>query len=794
MLINLKKKKGIAVAATIGIIAVLVIISIGIIISFKYELVGVISSSDLQKASKLADAGIQRAIGEIKKDVKSEFIDDNGDDWYSPNSNTKDENPGNGIAFWDNTLLGGLGRYNVCVIDCQRQVNINNASADLLVELPGIDAALAAAIIAARPFQTKKEIMKVAGIGEGTYNNLKNYITIISWIDPSCNNRSPININTADEVIVKAVLKGTGLSDASVNTAYTALNSAITGLDPFYLWTDFDNVIDSTSLSSTDKDIIKNNANPNRLKPANNTTEFCFFSGGYYEITSTGKIYETSNQNNIAAQRTINTVVQIFKTIYYTTKEDFRGEDANYNLTLDIDEDTNGNGVLDVPTVHMVNWMDSCPINSTQDNGSSYASGYDTLSDALKLGYWDNFDEDNDNENKEGWIWKNWTNIEEAKYPMIISDDNSDGDNELYGAINTTEGNCWAKFKLEDTQGWLINDEFSFRGHAENTFRIGGTGYEDGCAIEFQRGTLMRAKLCLHRFGYCYPNPKDITVSGSTVALDPVSYEIFGKDYLDSMVYLALNDGKNQIRVYNTGQVLYGITPCATAHYTNWHDDEFHDEYHGTMPEEATYKLVVSSDFTPNYRVYIAPTDTFHNYYDYDDGSFFSSMPQAAVSQDYILIPIHQSSNMYFDRYGLLARGNTGSNEWNTTNSYLLLQHHQHQYLWDEIRLIVPSGYYESYWYEPDEGVVDWGCVLWNKTIPISANSLNETVSTEINAGSGYSLIINGGSVNSTSDRCRFKITLASEDDNYSETPILEDIIITYIISPNTIYYAYMDN
>jgi type II secretory pathway component PulK len=783
MTINLRKKRGIALATIIGMIAIMAVIVMGVIVAIRYESISVVSSSDLEKATKLADAGIQRIIGEIQKDAKTEFIDDAADAWIA--------------GYSDNTLLSGLGEYDVTAIDCQRQVNINNAPSNLLEELPGIDAALASAIIAARPYETKRQLMNVAGIAEGTYDNLKDYITVISWRDSSCSDRSPININTADEAVIKAVLKGTGLSDASVDTAYAAISNALTTLGPFYRWSDFNNIIDATSLSAAEKDLIKANANPNRVKPANNTTEFCFFSGGYYEITSRGTVYETTAQSKAAATRTINTVVQLFKTIYYTTKEDFRGEDANYNLSLDAGEDINGNGVLDVPTIHMVNWMDGCPVNSTEDNGFTYASGYEKIDDSLKLGFWDNFDEDNDNTNKEGWSWINWTNEEEAQWPMIISDDDGDGDDELFGVVNTTLWNCWAKFKLEDSRGWLIENEFSFRGHAANTFKVAGTGYEDGCAVEFHKSTLVKAKLCFHRFGYWYPGQTDITkpepLFNATVAADPVSYpnSLNGKDYLDSMIKLALIDGKNQVRVYNIGNVLYGITPCATDHYNNWMNDQFNDAYHGVTPDEATYKLIVSSDYTPNYRVYIAPSDTFHNYYRYTDGGFFSSIACAAVSNDYIYVPIDQSSEMHFDRYNYYARGSSGSNTWNTINSYLVLQHHQQQFLWDEVRVIVPSGYYESYWHQPDEGAVDWGSILWNKTIPVSASSFSETVSAEVNTGSGYSLINNNGPINANSDRCRFKLTLATNDDDYSETPIVEDVIITYLIEPKTVYYSY---
>lgn len=46
-----------------------------------------------------------------------------------------------------------------------RRVSINNASADELAGLPGIGPALAAAIIAGRPYATVDELSRVLGIG-----------------------------------------------------------------------------------------------------------------------------------------------------------------------------------------------------------------------------------------------------------------------------------------------------------------------------------------------------------------------------------------------------------------------------------------------------------------------------------------------------------------------------------------------------------------------------------------------------------------------------------------------------
>ena len=67
-------------------------------------------------------------------------------------------------------------------IDSADKININSASADELIQLPGIDEKIAEAIIAYREeygeFGSIEEIMEVSGIGEGKFNNIKAYITV----------------------------------------------------------------------------------------------------------------------------------------------------------------------------------------------------------------------------------------------------------------------------------------------------------------------------------------------------------------------------------------------------------------------------------------------------------------------------------------------------------------------------------------------------------------------------------------------------------------------------------------
>ena len=55
---------------------------------------------------------------------------------------------------------------------------MNTASIEALQNIPGIGAALAARIIAARPFRNADDLRQVKGIGAKKYENLRPYFSV----------------------------------------------------------------------------------------------------------------------------------------------------------------------------------------------------------------------------------------------------------------------------------------------------------------------------------------------------------------------------------------------------------------------------------------------------------------------------------------------------------------------------------------------------------------------------------------------------------------------------------------
>jgi len=59
-----------------------------------------------------------------------------------------------------------------------RKINLNTATVEELEELPGIGPVRSAAIVKARPFETIEDVMKVEGIKEGIFGQIKDHISV----------------------------------------------------------------------------------------------------------------------------------------------------------------------------------------------------------------------------------------------------------------------------------------------------------------------------------------------------------------------------------------------------------------------------------------------------------------------------------------------------------------------------------------------------------------------------------------------------------------------------------------
>ncbi|MCK4518731.1 MAG: general secretion pathway protein GspK, partial [Candidatus Omnitrophica bacterium] len=448
-----------ALILTVGVLALIALIAFSFAVNTRLEQNTASIYTDSLKARCLAEGGINTAIAELKKDARNNFVYNGSISNYS-----------------DDTLYDNRGTYSVEVKDEQSKLNIHidhitsstvrilrylglsDQQIANLIDYQDIDNIQTTINVAVgvedntktkdAPFDTLEEMMAVDGIGEATYETYKADLTIYSYEDPNTIDdtaadeaRCPINVNTASKNLITAVL--TGISDGTDTISSTEADNIaddIISQRPYVPpdgWSNFNACIDNCVLGyiiQAEADIIKNNANPNRTKPSVYTTDFCFFSGGKYTLTATGTVYATASQATVRAQKQVKAVIDIYGILNQTKKEQFQGSDTHTT-----------------PVAFKVTTYDSCPvesINSTNDWNSlgseDYpASGnYKVVHNAIKNGFWDNFDDDvsstdlfyvdgewmqANESNRTGYLWTAVTNI----IDIYDEDSDADGDYEL---------------------------------------------------------------------------------------------------------------------------------------------------------------------------------------------------------------------------------------------------------------------------------------------------------------------------------------------------------------------------
>ncbi len=390
----MRNKKGIALILSIGILALLAVLATSFALNMRLEYKAAKNYSNGVKARYLAEAAIQEAIARLREHVKSSAFDDSSEPW-SKDADLDDQWE---IVKNDTVTIGSNGLANVIIKDEQRKINVNTANQILLEnlfgELSGLSvtaASLSNAIDSKRPspdgYTNLQELKSIAEVEEDDFNIIKDYVTTHSYIDTSTDpDRSPVNINTADIEVLKAVLE----NDAVAQEIYDRIRGvgSYSSADPFESWGEFSGFIDDLRTSeviSSDVEAsrIKNNCNPNRSDDKS-TTELCFNSGGVYEITGTGIVGPTTDP---LATRTVTAIVKIYDIYNETTMEDFAAAVDNGGA------------------YERVTWLDSCPIDSGDLFGcENIPEDTETIEGSIKVGFWDDFDDSTYSDGQN--IWK----------------------------------------------------------------------------------------------------------------------------------------------------------------------------------------------------------------------------------------------------------------------------------------------------------------------------------------------------------------------------------------------------
>jgi len=478
----MKRKKGIALIMAIGILALLAAIGATFALNMRLEYKAALNYLKGVQARYYADAGIQIAMMRLKAHIYNSAFDDLGEEWadngYSEDFYEK--------ADWNQYEYKHekdeiCGQFSAAIVDEQRKVNVNNANERLLKNLCGLigeslSDADGTVIFQKRPvadggytgIEGLKRAFMDAGDAEDTaeakFEDLAPYVTTTSYVDPNADNpdsnendnvvaRSPVNVNTCDELVLEAILfnLSDGTNPIEDTNEVGDVAADIIALRPITSWGQFDAIIDGLAISSEKKDIIKTNCNPNRLKDdlTATTTELCFHAGGRYTIESTGSVLDGGS---VIAQKTVTAIVKVNDVYTETTQAQF-----------------------EAGTPVRVTWLDSCPVDSADLFGSyEIPDDAETIPGSLKLGFWDDF-EDLDYSGDE------WRTTGDTRVFMDVDEDE---DVEL-----TNENlNDWPTHSLKDldnTEKWEWED-FSMRVFEYDTQSVSGLQMREVGQIKFR--------------------------------------------------------------------------------------------------------------------------------------------------------------------------------------------------------------------------------------------------------------------------------------------------------------------
>ncbi|MCP4649472.1 MAG: general secretion pathway protein GspK [PVC group bacterium] len=846
------KRSGIALIMAVGILAILAMVAIGFSVFARMELKSSTGYENQFQADCIAEAGISQTIWDLKygaKGVKAELYDTPLDDWYyegdgGSNPVADDLKTAATPSFGVPQAFGG-GTYKLKVIDCASLVNINvpfpgsnpNVRNGLQAVLGGLlsSSSKATDILNYRQtlpnnkFISKEEMKLVSTVNDSDYNNIKDYITLYGGVDtgdytlgqtlgaqPGHTEMCFINVNTAPAVVLDTVLDPimSGSTATLISHIISRRNSnpfdgSNTGTDNFSSalgeWQWFlQNEEANGDISVGDLASLLDETNPNRYEPGvavTPSTYFSFDSGGYYEIEAIGDY-------NGASKR-ITKAVHIYNKIYQTSKEDFDTKNDPLRTTR-------------------VTWKDSCPVTYGCLKKHIYdptATDVELMLGSIKLGFWDDFDEDYDhsNPNDKG----DWVTLQES----------------FNIAVDPNDSNNWI------LRTWPIGGPGSF---------VQGRNYFPNVELDRDKWRVNGFSICVRlidelddvkapagwRTDLPWPNIPNGGNWGNdadtSTCPDPSRIKS-GKYHERFMNVAHLKFGVNPMDcagVYCSFPQEYDILPDGTDNvlYSQWVDyDGTGYIYFAPAPDPANPAIDVTlKPFSvlrePQLMVIFDswwwPDSSPSGFRGSEEGTECKSMVSYGYQHDKTFClstkgPMNIDITVYFPGNSMSAKNPDIPNDWNGgfmaypsyndwENRIITMSGINSLFDMDNVRIIPEQGVYTAGNFDPTNtggtlNMIEWGTLSSGVSLPQNANKDKERVFLHTNffgldtyalPGPGdvepvsagvYSPA--GGSLGAgTYPVIRYRIYMFSDDDRvvassykFENTPVVEDVTITYM-------------
>ena len=523
-------------------------------------------------------------------------------------------------------------------------------------------------------------------------------------------------------------------------------------------------------------------------------------SAGIFKITSKGRVKRSDG--TLLSEKQITTVVKLFNTWTQTTRAEFYA--PWFSLYNDFSDGETKNA----------NWLDTCPTDTDYWNSTTrkmhWEESYATVPDSIKLGYWDNFDED-------------------VAYSVI---------NLKGGKMTTCNGvTAWTTVTISGTP-------YSFPKTFSYTDATSSTSHGEMLSIEGANGTH-----CLKLWNPAYKERYSELNSNYYVPSAALGYDIFVRTYTQDNGQQQTNSGNWGYPASN--RLTNPPPPPNTAVYTpEWVEPHLEIKlpaWSGSGPASYYHAVLKDGDsdlyYTDEVELNVPNTPSDNGNVDADSNYPMDSATKKA--NPYILAAIGVGAN-YTSYYSYLITNNgtpTGGNfvqgksannasstntdivQFNACNMYSIdynwwdssalikistrggdwygADSEDVQYF-DNIRIIYPKGYLVSApfvsKYSTDSSNIKWGTVSWTADTPANTSITMYVRSDDALAttdSSWTNFPTNGTSLSalpSSGRQIQYKALLATTAlnaanyQNSSATPVLRDITITYMLPLETLY------